>query len=75
VGSPIGYDRQCIGRYFLEHIENTGIKLRGVEALKVRYVESYIVYRKSLNLSLNAAPHHTTNSPSARKNKTNNSAL
>jgi len=44
-------DRQRIGRYFLEHLENTGIKLRGVDALKVRYVESYIEYRKSLNLS------------------------
>ncbi|WP_261653490.1 integrase domain-containing protein [Erwinia mallotivora] len=44
-------DRQRIGRYFLEHLKNSGIKLRSVDALKVRYVESYIDYRKSLNLS------------------------
>ncbi|PHZ22445.1 MULTISPECIES: integrase domain-containing protein [Yersinia] len=44
-------DRQRIGRYFLDHLKNTGIKLRSVDALKVRYVESYMEYRKSLNLS------------------------
>lgn len=44
-------DRQRISRYFLDHLKNTGIKLRSVDSLKARYVESYIAYRKSLNLS------------------------
>jgi integrase len=44
-------DRQRIGRYFLEHLKNTGIKLRSVDSLKARYIESYMEYRKSLHLS------------------------
>ena len=44
-------DRQRVARYFLNHLKDTGIKLRSVDALKVRYVESYIAYRKTQNIS------------------------
>ncbi|WP_436435502.1 phage integrase N-terminal domain-containing protein [Lonsdalea quercina] len=35
-------DRQRVGRYFLDHLKSTGIKLRSVDSLKVRYIENYI---------------------------------
>lgn len=44
-------DRQRVARYFLNHLKDTGIKLRSVDALKARYVESYIAYRKTQNIS------------------------
>lgn len=44
-------DRQRVGRYFLDHLKNSGIKLRSVDSLKVRYVENYITFRKAQKIS------------------------
>lgn len=44
-------DRERVSRYFLEHLRSTGIKLRSIESVKVRYVESYISQRKAQNIS------------------------
>ncbi|CAM3528567.1 integrase domain-containing protein [Xenorhabdus nematophila] len=44
-------DRTRIAKQFLSYLNSSGIKLRQLDSLKVKYFESYIVQRKAENIS------------------------